>query len=231
MESIKDVLQPKTETKSGSKPEPTPEDLQKLAAEFQRYDPNRFPPHSSIALNTVKSWVYKAVLGQGEALILWASVKARANTGNAYGNGKTMLAKMAYNALMAVLTTPLGLPDITGMFVTTSDFLSNIKDSYETNSTSAYFRQFYQARFIIFDDFGTEHFGGDGGWYQEQFFKVLNNAYDARKPLLITSNLIIPDMQERLGGKNWSRLNGLARNGQGFLDMSAIPDQRKEITQ
>lgn len=200
-----------------------------MAAEFLPYDPTRYPPHSEIALRLVKVWCLRAFEGSGQALVLWSSAKAENGKGNGYGNGKTMLAKCAANALYAVLETKLGLPDISGRFMTTDAFLSDIKDSYDQKTTHQFFGQLHAARFLVLDDFGTEH-ATDLGWLQEQFFKVLNYAYDAKQPLLLTSNLTPADMQARLGGKNWSRLHGLAGGEAGFVNMSMIPDQRKAKT-
>lgn len=196
-----------------------------MAEQFKRYDPKRSMPHSDIAFRAVKSWTYRTFEGLGTALVLWSSAKV-GREANGYGNGKTMLAKCAANALYETLKTKLGLKDISGVFTTTADFLSSVKNSYDDHSTAKYFGQLKMARFLILDDFGTEYFT-DLGWMQEQFFKVLNFAYDTKQPLLMTSNLTIEEMQDRLGGKNWSRLYGLARNGQNFVNMSAIPDQRK----
>lgn len=146
--------------------------------------------------------------------MLWASDKK----GNGYGNGKTMLAKCARQALVMG-----GMSVVSIVFTTSEKFLDDVKSSYDSHSTTHTFKMYRAAPAVIVDDFGTEYFK-ELGWYQEQWYKLLNHAYDARQPFMLTSNLQPGEMQERLGGKNWSRLEGHA--GRAFVNMSALPDRR-----
>ncbi len=187
-------------------------------------------PKAAEALEAVKAWTRAAIGGNGYGLVLWANINGHKSAdgkpaGNGYGNGKTLLAKCAANALYATLKDDNGLPDRTGMFQTSEAFLAGVKGSYEAGDTLYLFRQYKRARWLIVDDFGTEY-AKELSWLQEQFYKLLNYAYDAKQPLLMTSNMTPADMLDRLGGKNWSRLRGMTGE-QGFINMSAVPDQRR----
>jgi len=187
---------------------------------------------ASAALAAVKQWTKDAYSGDGRGLVLWANVQGiPGGVGWGYGNGKTLLARCAANALYATLTisTPGGeIPDRTGVFLTTEQFKDAIMQSYDSHSTSDYLRQFRQARFVIMDDFGVEHVRPDSlGWWQEQLYKLTNYAYDAHQPFLLTSNMTPDEMQARMGGKNWSRLFGMCQE-RGFINVSEIPDQRRK---
>ena len=72
--------------------------------------------------------------------------------GSGYGNGKTLLAKLAANALYSTLTisTPGGeISDRSGVFVGTEQLKAQIMESYDTHSTAEYFKAFRRARFVV----------------------------------------------------------------------------------
>lgn len=201
-----------------------------ISSAFTAFNPTVYPA-AKRALEAVKAWAMDAHAGAGRGLVLWASVQGvTGNKGTGYGNGKTLLAKLAANALYSTMTisTPGGeLQDRSGILITTEQYKDAIIGSYESHSTAEYMRQFRKARFLIIDDFGTENVKPDSlGWWQEQLYKIFNYAYDARQPLLITSNMTPDEMQARMGGKNWSRVFGLCQAA-GFVNMSEIPDQRR----
>lgn len=206
--------------------------IQAIEDQFKRFDLKRHEkkPHydtASHALFEAKRWCIDVAYNTGRGLVLWSSAEYGAAYGAAYGNGKTLLAKCAYNALSAVLLTELGLPDHGGQLITTEGYKDGILGSYNDHTTAEYIREFRRARFLILDDFGTEAVKSDSlPWWQEQLYKIFNYAYDTRQPLLITSNLTPDQLMDWIGGKNWSRLDGLC-GGDGFINMSGIPDQRQ----
>lgn len=193
---------------------------------FGRFNP-AVHPDAATALTAVKQWARDAIAGHGRGLVLWASE----GKGQGYGNGKTTLAKCAANALYATLTTPHGIPDRSGIFITAEAFIDGVKDTYDDqtpNSTRNYFNAYKSARFVIIDDFGTEHVR-EATWWQQQYFTLLNWAYDNKQPLMLTTNLTPTEVSSKLGGKNWSRLSGLCNGAAGFINLSSIPDQRKTM--
>jgi hypothetical protein len=216
-----------SEMKSVQTPEQMPNVSPPRPSPFAPFNP-RVHRQAAIALEAVKTWTRAAIARDGHGLVLWASAEAKAPEGekaNGYGNGKTLLAKCAANALYATLKDKNELPDRTGIFTTSEAFLATVKASYENNDTAHVFRQYKNASFLILDDFGTEY-AKEMAWLQEQFYKLLNFSYDAKQPFLMTSNMTPVAMQDRLGGKNWSRLRGMTGE-HGFINMSHIPDQRK----
>lgn len=221
-------------TGNGTKPPPWAIDIESQFKKFQ--PPNyRADPHveqlaryaAQVAVEAVKVWVNDALAGKGRGIVLWATSlytdsNGHERSGWGYGNGKTLLAQCAHNALVA---NGFAITQIT--FETTERFLERVKASYDSNSTANLFREYRRSPAIFLDDLGTEYARRDSmEWYQEQWYKLLNHTYDARQPLLITSNLTPIQMQERIGGKNWSRLYGHCDHGKSFVNMSAIPDQR-----
>jgi chromosomal replication initiation ATPase DnaA len=216
-----------SETKSAPTQEPRPNVSQPKSSPFAPFNAS-VHRQAAIALEAVKHWTRDAVSGNGRGLVLWASAEAKAPEGeksNGYGNGKTLLAKCAANALYATLKDKNDLPDRTGIFTTSEAFMAAVKASFDNHDTLYLFRQYRSARFLIIDDFGTEY-AKELAWLQEQFYKLLNHAYDAHQPFMLTSNMTPAAMLDRLGGKNWSRLRGMVGES-GFINMSHIPDQRK----
>lgn len=220
--------------------EPTPSPCLVIESAFSAFNPSVHRV-AGIALASVIAWVKDAYAGEGRGLLLWSSAsykrpdpkdatKTITVNGWGYGNGKTLLARLAANALYATLTisTPGGdLPDRTGVFTTSEKYKDDITASYDSHTTAEVIKSFRRARFVIIDDFGTEYVKPDSlGWWQEQLYKIFNHAYDAGQPFLMTSNMTPDEIQERIGGKNWSRLFGLC-GSKGVVNMSEIPDQRR----
>jgi DNA replication protein DnaC len=111
-----------------------------------------------------------------------------------YGCGKTHLA-----AAIANFTVSIGVPTL---FITVPDLLDSLRFAYNSSETTfeKRFDEIRQAEFLVLDDFGTQN---ATDWAQEKLFQIVNYRYVNRSPMVITTNLLDQDIDERIN----SRLN------------------------
>lgn len=111
-----------------------------------------------------------------------------------YGCGKTHLA-----AAIANFAVNLGVPTL---FITVPDMLDSLRFAYNSSETTfeQRFDEIRQAEFLVLDDFGTQN---ATDWAQEKLFQIVNYRYINRLPMVITTNLLDQDIEERIN----SRLN------------------------
>lgn len=109
-----------------------------------------------------------------------------------YGCGKTHLA-----AAIANFVVRLGVPTL---FITAPDLLDSLRFSYD--STEATFEQRFEeirtAPFLVLDDFGTQN---ATNWATEKLFQILNYRYINRLPMVVTTNLHVRDLDERIASR------------------------------
>jgi len=106
-----------------------------------------------------------------------------------YGCGKTHLA-----ASIANYAVSLGVPTL---FITVPDLLDTLRFAYDNPDTTfeERFDEIRNANLLVMDDFGTQN---ATPWAQEKIFQILNYRYINRLPLVITTNLAVDDMEERI---------------------------------
>ncbi len=111
-----------------------------------------------------------------------------------YGCGKTHLA-----AAIANFAVSVGVPTL---FITVPDLLDSLRFAYNSSETSfeQRFDEIRRAEFLVLDDFGTQN---ATEWAQEKLFQIVNFRYINRLPMVITTNLLDQDIEERIN----SRLN------------------------
>jgi DNA replication protein DnaC len=111
-----------------------------------------------------------------------------------YGSGKTHLA-----AAVANFAVSIGVPTL---FITVPDLLDSLRFAYNSSETTfeKRFEEIRQAQLLIMDDFGTQN---ATEWAQEKLFQIINYRYINRLPMVITTNLLDQDIEERIN----SRLN------------------------
>ncbi len=106
-----------------------------------------------------------------------------------YGCGKTHLA-----AAIANFAVSLGVPTL---FITVPDMLDSLRFSF--NNPDATFAQRFEeirtAPLLVLDDFGTQN---ATEWAQEKLFQIINFRYINHLPLVITTNLGVDDIEERI---------------------------------
>ncbi|HWC29593.1 MAG TPA: ATP-binding protein, partial [Dehalococcoidia bacterium] len=106
------------------------------------------------------------------------------------GAGKTHLA-----AAIANRCIERGQP---ALFVVVPDLLDHLRASYRPDSDLGYellLEQVRTAPVLILDDLGTQ---SGTAWAQEKLFQILNHRYNAQLPTVVTTNLSIDRLDERL---------------------------------
>ena len=107
----------------------------------------------------------------------------------AYGCGKTHLA-----AAIANDAVNRGVPTL---FITVPDLLDSLRFAYNDPETTfeQRFEEIRNASLLILDDFGTQN---ATAWAQEKLFQILNYRYINKLPTVITTNLILDEIESRI---------------------------------
>lgn len=106
------------------------------------------------------------------------------------GAGKTHVA-----AAIANRCIERGVP---ALFVVVPDLLDHLRSAYSPNSEIGYdvlIEQVRNAPVLILDDLGTQH---ATPWAQEKLFQILNHRYNTQMPTIVTTNLGVDRLDERL---------------------------------
>jgi len=106
-----------------------------------------------------------------------------------YGCGKTHLAAAIGNdAVQRGKAT---------LFITVPDLLDSLRISYRSQETTfeERFNDIRDAELLIMDDFGTQN---ATAWAQEKLFQVINYRYINKLPTVITTNLILDEIESRI---------------------------------
>lgn len=106
-----------------------------------------------------------------------------------FGCGKTHLA-----AAVANFTVEVGVPTL---FITVPDLLDALRFAYDdpTSTFEQRFEEIRNAPLLIMDDFGTQN---ATSWAQEKLFQILNYRYINRLPLVVTTNLLLEQIEGRI---------------------------------
>ena len=106
------------------------------------------------------------------------------------GAGKTHVAAAIANRCLE-----RGQP---ALFVVVPDLLDHLRASYKPDSDMGYdalLEQVRAAPVLILDDLGTQ---SGTAWAQEKLFQILNHRYNAQLPTVVTTNLSLDRIDERL---------------------------------
>ncbi len=106
-----------------------------------------------------------------------------------YGCGKTHLA-----AAIANFAVSLGVPTL---FITVPDLLDSLRFAYQDPEATfeERFEEIRNAPLLVMDDFGTHN---ATPWAQEKLFQILNYRYINKLPLVVTTNLSLGEIEERI---------------------------------
>jgi DNA replication protein DnaC len=106
-----------------------------------------------------------------------------------FGCGKTHLA-----AAIANFTVGIGVPTL---FITVPDLLDALRFAYDDPDSTfeQRFEEIRAAPLLIMDDFGTQN---ATAWAQEKLFQILNYRYINRLPLVVTTNLLLEQIEGRI---------------------------------
>jgi DNA replication protein DnaC len=106
-----------------------------------------------------------------------------------YGCGKTHLA-----AAIANFAVDMGVPTL---FLTVPDLLDALRFAYDDPEATfeQRFDEIRTAPLLVMDDFGTQN---ATPWAQEKLFQILNYRYVNRLPLVVTTNLLLEEIEGRI---------------------------------
>ncbi|MGE5223985.1 MAG: ATP-binding protein, partial [Omnitrophica WOR_2 bacterium] len=109
-----------------------------------------------------------------------------------YGCGKTHLA-----AAIANFAVNLGVPTL---FITVPDLLDMLRFAYDDPEATFQqrFEEIRNSRLLVMDDFGTQN---ATSWAQEKLFQIVNYRYINRLPTVITTNLLLDQIDERISSR------------------------------
>jgi len=155
-------------------------ELRKLT--FDNFEPRGrlgLPPQQGDSLETA----YNQARRFAQSLDGWLLLQGR------YGCGKTHLA-----AAIANFAVSLGVPTL---FITVPDLLDTLRFAYQAPDVTfeERFEEIRRAALLILDDFGTQN---ATPWAQEKLFQILNYRYINRLPLVVTTNLLLGDIEGRI---------------------------------
>lgn len=80
---------------------------------------------------------------------------------------------------------------------------------------------------LVLDDVGAGYVTPESkAWIEGLYWRVLDRRAEHQLPVMITCNLHVEQLAERLGGRAMSRLVGLCGSDDSFVDLSDVPDYR-----
>lgn len=118
------------------------------------------------------------------------------------GTGKTSAAACLYREWAAV--TP-------ALWCAIPDVLDHIRQGYDpamkAYKGSEMIEAISTAPLVMMDDVGPEH---ATPWVEEALYRVVSRRDDEQRPTIFTSNLTLAGIEEHLGGRTASRIEGMA---------------------
>ncbi len=103
------------------------------------------------------------------------------------GVGKTTLAACIANRLTEQCHTV--------WFTSLLEILGAIKSTFDSDNTTDVFERLKKVDFLFLDDVGTEGIRkNDNGWSQATVFDIINRRYNAKKPVIFTSNYAVDSL-------------------------------------
>ena len=109
------------------------------------------------------------------------------------GCGKTHLASAIANHLKRSGRSPL--------FIVVADLLDHLRAAFSPESTISYdelFEEIKKCQVLILDDFGEQ---SATSWAQEKLYQLMNYRYNARLATVITTCLLLDDIESRFSSR------------------------------
>lgn len=106
-----------------------------------------------------------------------------------YGCGKTHLAAAIANACVEF--------GMTTFFLTVPDLMDWLRNSFDSKDTSfeERFEEIRNVGLLVLDDLGAQN---TTKWANEKLFQIIDYRYARKLPLVVTTNLTMEDMDERI---------------------------------
>ncbi|KCZ71295.1 DNA replication protein [Candidatus Methanoperedens nitroreducens] len=123
------------------------------------------------------------------------------------GSGKTHLA-------VAIARYIIEEKQILVRFVRIVDLLLDIRSTFNENeswraeSESELLRKYALTPLLILDDIGSEK---TTDWVRQVLYQIIDERWIEQKPVIVTSNLTLEELEERLGERIASRIAGMAQ--------------------
>lgn len=164
---------------------------------FETFESDKFPKAYEICLRYAKNFEIASRGGKG--LILFGDA----------GTGKTHLASAISNYLMDDF--------IPVKFGTFADLLDSLKDSFRTDRQTKIVKTLGEIPLLVIDDLGKERYTE---WASQILFQVIDKRYNKELPTIITTNLPLQALRQRLGDPIMSRLSetcyGIQMKGENY---------------
>ena len=114
------------------------------------------------------------------------------------GCGKTHLAVAILQAVIR--------KGYSGLYYNMPDLLSDIRATYSNDSSvteSDLLEEINQPDLVVLDDLGAEV---ARDWVNDRLYLIVNRRYESCKPVIVTTNLSLEELTEKLGERTVSRL-------------------------
>lgn len=134
------------------------------------------------------------------------------------GTGKTHLAAAIANYLIKEKVIPVKFGNITML-------LSEIKATYDEDAKMRENEVIYtlsNVALLVIDDLGKEK---TTEWTNQILYTIVNNRYENYKPVVVTTNLSIQDLEEKLGQATMSRIIEMCRG----IKMEGVDFRRAKL--
>jgi DNA replication protein DnaC len=149
-------------------------------------------PEAKVAVSRIRAYIddLNARLEEGQGLWLFGDT----------GTGKTTLAMLVSKAALEAGKTVAiySLPKL----------LARIRRTYDSepggDSYLSFFERLTSVDLLHIDDLGAEK---RSDWVLEQLYALINERYEARRSVLITTNLAHKELEEQIGLRTVSRLS------------------------
>lgn len=151
---------------------------------FERFDisgrnhPNEVNKTLEVAFNTARNYAHHL---NGWLLLM-----------GGFGCGKTHLAAAVANEIVSL--------GVETLFLTVPDLLDWLRYTFGSQETSyeSRFEEIKNVRFLVLDDLGTQN---TTAWAREKLFQIINHRYTHKLPTVITTNLGLNEIDERVSSR------------------------------
>lgn len=104
---------------------------------------------------------------------------------------------------------------------TTPDLLDTLRSGYKDGTYDAWMDTLKNVGLLVLDDLGTESHP-DSGWVDQALFQIVNHRYSKRLPMVVTTNLSVPEAK-RMDARLVSRMLDGANREDGWTRVLTMP--------